>query len=408
MTNITAMKTNLVFFAAAAAVLAACTPEEKGGNEFDGTVLTGSITEDVTLAEGKSYTLSGGFHVKAPATLTIEPGVTITAVYDDVKDYILIEQGAKINAQGTAEKPIVMTCEQKKDGSWGGLHICGRATTNVAGGTGLSEIGNATYGGNDDEDNSGILKYIRLEYTGDALDEEHESNGVTFYAVGRGTQVSYLQAYMGADDGFEWFGGTVNVSHLVVTDCSDDSFDWTEGWCGKGQFLVASQKSQDVLGYECDCLIEADNNGNDFDATPASHPVLANVTLVGNGSTESTHGARFRAGTQVELYNAIICGKTNDITVETEQTGSSLANGISKIEYVSIAAAQINAKDQDKYLNDNFLAGEGNEAGVSFDLTDTYVGTIDGGKTLTDAFFAKAAYKGAVSASDNWTEGWTR
>lgn len=403
------MKKELILMAVAAMTLAACTPEEnKGGNGYDGTVLTGDITEDVTLEAGKSYTLSGGFHVKAPATLTIQEGVTITAVYDDVKDYILIEQGAKINAQGTAENPIVMTCEQKKDGSWGGLHICGKATTNVAGGKGLSEIGNAEYGGNDDNDNSGVLKYIRLEYTGDALDEEHESNGVTFYAVGRGTQVSYLQAYMGADDGFEFFGGTVCVSHMVVTDCSDDSFDWTEGWSGKGQFLVATQKSADVLGYECDCLIEADNNGNNFDATPVAHPILANVTMVGNGSSESTHGARFRAGTQVELYNALISGKENDITIETDQTASSLVNGTSKIEFVSIASADVNAKDQEKYFTANFLESEGNEVSATISLSDTYIGTVDGGKTLSDSFFEKAAYKGAVSASNDWTKGWTR
>ena len=163
-----------ILLAALPFFFAAC-EKNNGTNEGNGSdVLTGTITEDLTLEEGREYKLSGGLHVQAPATLTIEPGVTITAVYDDVTDYILIEQGAKINAQGTANNPIVMTAEVKEDGAWGGLHICGRATSNVEGGTGLSEIGNAPYGGNDDNDNSGVLKYVRLEYTGWALDEEHE------------------------------------------------------------------------------------------------------------------------------------------------------------------------------------------------------------------------------------------
>ena len=389
-------------------LFAACEKDngnDNGGSQTD--VLTGTITEDLTLEEGKEYKLSGGLHVQAPATLTIEPGVTITAVYDDVTDYILIEQGAKIDAEGTASNPIVMTAEVKEDGAWGGLHICGRATSNVEGGTGLSEIGNAPYGGNDDNDNSGVLKYVRLEYTGWALDEEHESNGVSFYGVGRGTEVSYCQAYMGADDGFEFFGGTVNVSHLVVTDCSDDSYDWTEGWSGKGQFLVAIQHSASELGYECDCLIEADNS-NDFEATPVAHPILANVTLIGNGSAESTHGARFRAGTQIELYNALICGKEHDITIETVQTANSLVNSTSKLNYISIAAEEINAVDQEVYFTENFLGSEGNETGAEFSFSNEYVGTLEGGNGPSDSFFVSAPYKGAVPADDDWTAGWTK
>ena len=97
------------------------------------------------------------------------------------------------------------------------------------------------------------MRYVRVEYTGFAFDEEHEANGITFYCVGNGTTVEYCQAYRGSDDGFEWFGGSVNVKYLVSTDCSDDSFDWTEGWNGKAQFLVAYQSPKDELGYDCDC-----------------------------------------------------------------------------------------------------------------------------------------------------------
>ena len=172
----------------------ACSDDDNNGNgddKGDVTVLKGSITSDVTLKAGNTYKLSGEYIVESGATLNIEEGVTIEAVYDDIVDYILVKQGAKINAVGTAENPIIMTSEQKKEGAWGGLHICGKAHTNAEGGKGNSEIGNATYGGNVEDDNSGVMKYIRLEYTGYAFDEEHEANGISFYGVGNGTTVDH-------------------------------------------------------------------------------------------------------------------------------------------------------------------------------------------------------------------------
>lgn len=412
------MKTNWKFFAAACLACSllsvACDNENDdtpnpglSGEIAAGTTLTGNITADATLAEGASYKLSGGLHVKAGATLHIGPGVELVAVDDEVSDYILVEQGAKIDAQGTVSKPIVMTSELKEAGAWGGIHICGRAHTNAGTGV-LSEIGNAPYGGSDDADNSGTLRYIRLEYTGFALDEEHEANGVSFYGVGNGTTVEYLQAYKGSDDGFEFFGGSVNVKHLVVTSCSDDSFDWTEGWNGKGQFLVAYQEAESTLGYDCDCLMECDNNGNNAAATPVAHPVLANVTLVGNNSENGTLGVRLRAGTEVELYNAIVTGKAKCIAVETPETENSFskAQNPSKLEYVSMSTV-LDSK-QGIYTNDDFVAGTGNATNYVNALTGKYVGTISGGKTFADSFFTAAAYKGAVPASDDWTAGWTK
>lgn len=304
-----------------------------GDGGEDTYVLDSDITENVTLETGKTYTLNGGVHVKSGATLTIQPGVTIVAQHDETVDYILIEQGAKIDAQGTAAQPIVMTSEKKEAGAWGGLHICGYAHTNN--GSGKSEIGNAPYGGNDDADNSGTLKYIRLEYTGYAFDEEHEANGVSFYGVGNGTTVEHLQAYQGSDDGFEFFGGSVNVKYMVVTSCSDDSFDWTEGWNGRGQFLVAYQEAKETLGFDCDCLMECDNNGKNFAATPVACPTLANLTLIGNGGEKQ--GVRLRAGTQVKMYNALITGKGKCLTTETTETEKALVDGTSVLNYVTLA-----------------------------------------------------------------------
>lgn len=373
-----------------------------GDGGEDTYVLDSDITENVTLETGKTYTLNGGVHVKSGATLTIQPGVTIVAQHDETVDYILIEQGAKIDAQGTAAQPIVMTSEKKEAGAWGGLHICGYAHTNN--GSGKSEIGNAPYGGNNDADNSGTLKYIRLEYTGYAFDEEHEANGVSFYGVGNGTTVEHLQAYQGSDDGFEFFGGSVNVKYMVVTSCSDDSFDWTEGWNGKAQFLVAYQEGESSLGYACDCLMECDNNGTNNAATPVAHLTIANATLIGNGG--DAQGVRLRAGTQVELYNTIITGKGKPLTVETNETENALKDGTSKLEYVAISG-ELSSK-QGIYTNADFAQATGNLTNQEFSWTGKYVGTLDGGKDLSaDSFFTKTDYKGAVKSGDDWTSGWT-
>lgn len=395
--------------AAAVVVLSACDDDNKGnggGEEEEVTELKGNLTEDLTLKSDKEYTLTGGFHVKKGATLTIEPGVKIVAVDDDDVDYILIEQGAKINAQGTAAKPIIMTSKSKKPGAWGGLHICGYAPTNI-GSIGKSEIAEADYGGDDAADNSGTLRYIRLEYTGYAFDDEHEANGVTFYGVGNGTTVEYLQAYRGSDDGFEWFGGTVNAKYLVATDCSDDSFDWTEGWCGKAQYLVAYQSEESTLGYECDCLIEADNSSKNAAATPVSCPTLANLTLIGNSSTINKHGVRLRAGTNAKIYNALVKGKPNSITTETAETENSLVDGKSILDFIYVENG-INAAEG-IYTEEQFTESENNGIEQSFTFTSNYIGTVEGGKNMSevDSFFESTDYKGAIKEDGNWAEGWT-
>lgn len=376
----------------------------------DGSTLEGTTTADVTLAANCTYYLSGEYIVEAGATLYIEEGVTIIAIDDDITDYFLIKQGAMINAEGTASNPIVMTSQSTEAGAWGGIHICGYAHTNTDGGSGLSEIGDASYGGDDDDDNSGILRYIRIEYSGFALDEEHEANGFTFYGVGRGTTVEYCQAYKGSDDGFEFFGGSVNVKYCVSTSCSDDAFDWTEGWDGYAQFLIAYQEDSETLGYDCDCLLECDNNGTSNDAEPVAHPILANLTLVGNNSSDNKRGVRLRAGTQVELRNSIITGKDKSITIATEGTSTSFDEGVSVLEGNYVSTELINEEDG-AYDNDAFVAA-GNTVdtdGTYIALTNYYYGTISSSISIdADDFFTATSYAGALTTSDDWTEGWTK
>lgn len=386
------------------------TSDEDSTALADGSTLEGTTTADVTLAANCTYYLSGEYIVEAGATLYIEEGVTIIAIDDDITDYFLIKQGAQINAQGTASNPIVMTSESTEAGAWGGIHICGYAHTNTDGGSGLSEIGDASYGGDDDDDNSGILRYIRIEYSGFALDEEHEANGFTFYGVGRGTTVEYCQAYKGSDDGFEFFGGSVNVKYCVSTSCSDDAFDWTEGWDGYAQFLIAYQEDSETLGYDCDCLLECDNNGTSNDAEPVAHPILANLTLVGNNSSDNKRGVRLRAGTQVELRNSIITGKDKSITIATEGTSTSFDEGVSVLEGNYVSTELINEEDG-AYDNDAFVAA-GNTVdtdGTYIALTNYYYGTISSSISIdADDFFTATSYAGALTTSDDWTEGWTK
>ena len=358
-------------------VLTACSSDDNNdnggngnngnGNEIEnGTTLKGTITSDVTLTAGSTYKLSGEYIVEDGATLNIEAGVKIISIYDDIVDYILVKQGGKINAVGTSSAPIVMTSEKEEPGAWGGIHICGKAHTNAEGGKGSSEIGGATYGGNDDADNSGTLKYVRVEYSGYAFDSEHEANGITFYGVGNGTTVEYCQAYKGSDDGFEFFGGSVNVSNLVSVSCSDDSFDWTEGWNGTATNLVAYQEDEETLGYDCDCLIEADNNENNYAATPVAHPVLKNLILVGNNSAAGNRGIRLRRGTQVEIDGAKVCGKKNAVTLESEETENALLAGTSKLANMTVDSELRSEKNI--YTNDNFVSA-GNTVDTSLKYT---------------------------------------
>ena len=377
-----------------AAAAVACTKSENGNEEKEDFNLKGRVTSDLTLKEGCTYKLLGSLQVVAPARLTIEPGVTVEAADNGEINYILIEQGASISAVGTADSPIVLTSELKETGAWGGLHICGKAHSNKAASAGeflTSEIGNAIYGGNEENDNSGELRYVRLEYTGYKLDAEHEANGLSLYGVGNGTSISYIQCYKGSDDGIEFFGGSVNVDHCVVVDCTDDSFDWTEGWNGKGEYLVAYQTDP-----TCDCLMECDNNGDDFNATPVAHPTLKYVTLIGNNSSENKRGIRLRAGTEVTLENALVSGKPQGLTIETVQTANALKEGRSKLSNVYLSTV-FNEKIEEggsSIFSANDFVAAGNRQNVEMTFTDRYVGTIDG--------------NGAVEAGNDWTAGWTK
>ncbi|WP_109097271.1 hypothetical protein [Aquimarina sp. AU58] len=403
-----------------------------GGDTSGTEILEGQITQNVTLESSEVYELRGGVSVVDGVTLTIEAGTKIIAGdVGGVFSYLAIEQGAKIIAEGTAAQPIVFTSNKStpNPGDWGGLLLAGKAPIN-RGTTATTEVANLTYGGTDPADNSGILRYVRLEYTGGKINDDAEYNGLSLYGVGNGTTLEYIQAFNGNDDGIEFFGGTVNLKYAIVTGAGDDSFDWTDGWVGNGQFWIAQQTS--AAG---DKGIEADNLSSTPDAAPFSNPTLSNITLIGaeDGDGENK-GIEFRAGTKVTMYNAIIKAfPGKGIEVDDDQTLINLNNN----EVIVRNSIIDNAKSFDldhggatvdladfATFNNFTVDGSGapfNSAGTAiptgFEITGfrgtySYTTAVDGvdnfDPSTLGAFFDAANYAGALQEGDTWTSDWTR
>jgi hypothetical protein len=361
----------------------------------------GTIDKDYTFTSGTNWLLSGGVFVDG-ATLTVEAGTEIYAADDGTVPFLSIKQGAKIIAEGTSSAPIVFTTVKANptSGSWGGIIVNGYADINT-GETAEGEGGTGLYGGTDDTDNSGVLKYVRVEYAGKLLSADNELNSFSFNGVGSGTTLEYLQAYKGADDGFEFFGGTVSMKYAVSSGIEDDSYDWTHGWRGNGQFWVANQGSTGG-----DRGIEADNNGDNNTATPYSNPTLANITLVGNddGDGENT-GMRLREGTKASIYNAIVINfPKNGIRVSDTESENHMAAGTLDVANSISFNNGTNWKDCSDFEND--------ASNESIDPSlNGYIGTTSANAfepTSLSSWFTSAAYKGAVSSSNDWTAGWTK
>jgi len=259
------------------------------GGTFDGKpvcVLTGTITSDTHLNANNTYLLNGAVFVgndnANSATLTIDAGVKVISPVG--LNFLVIRRGSKIEALGSEAAPIIFTYDGEATatatttGRWGGIIINGKAPVNgCAAGTVLCELegegSTGKYGGNTPTDSSGTLNYVIVKYPGQNITETNELNGIAFQGVGSGTVVDYVQVHGSSDDGVEFFGGTVNAKHLVLTHNEDDSFDWTFGYQGKVQHAVIKQRT----GFG-DRGIEADNNEFAFDSLPRSKPTLANFT----------------------------------------------------------------------------------------------------------------------------------
>ncbi len=219
-----------------------------GGQTGQTIILQGKIDKDTTLRATNSYELKGLVYITNNATITIEAGTTIKGQYTDPVGGLVITRGAKIMAKGTADKPIVFTSASASphSGDWAGIVILGKAKTNASfnGQAGVGEIeggvndaaGNGLYGGTDDNDNSGVLQYVRIEYAGYAFLPDKEINSLTMGGVGRGTTIDHIQVSYAKDDAYEWFGGSVDAKYLIAYRTQDDDFDTDNGYSGRVQF----------------------------------------------------------------------------------------------------------------------------------------------------------------------------
>ncbi|OFW18172.1 MAG: hypothetical protein A3H97_00925 [Acidobacteria bacterium RIFCSPLOWO2_02_FULL_65_29] len=393
-------------------------------------VVTNEITGTENWTSSNYYVLRGAVFVRDGATLNIQAGTRIIGEAGSVGTLIVL-RGGRLNAIGTRTQPIVFTSDQpigsRSRGDWGGLIINGRAPINVPGGEAAGEGDTGTYGGNQPDDNSGSLVYVRVEFSGVEFSPDNELNGIAFQAVGRGGRYDYLQAHGSRDDAIEFFGGTVDARHLVMSNAADDSLDWTFGWTGRVQFAAVTQRGDDA-----DNGIEADNNEFGNNLLPRSNPQIYNLTMCGdsdrNEGGESVRAANLRRGTALTLRNFLITGfKTTGLQMETTNTDTTgqVANGTTQIgagviwgiptpAHSSVTPYITSARFPDVRLNVDGGLSPDCFRHESPNFQPTSIATLAGGQLApivppNDGFFEVTTYIGAVppAPADDWTTGWT-
>jgi hypothetical protein len=299
-------------------------------------VVTGSVTGSETWTSTYYYVLRGAVFVEQGGTLNIEAGTRVIGESGSVGT-LIVKRGGRLNVNGTRTAPVVFTSDQpvgsRARGDWGGIIINGRAPVNIEGGEGVGEADTGIYGGNDPNDNSGSIRYARVEFAGVEFSPDNELNGIAFQGVGRGGTYEFIQVHMNRDDALEWFGGTADIRYAVASNAADDSFDWTFGWSGRAQFIAITQRGDDA-----DNGIEADNNEFNNNLLPRSHPQIYNITLCGDPDTaeggESLRAANLRRGTAFTIRNFLVTGfKTTGFQIETSNaaTTGQVDNGTSQL-----------------------------------------------------------------------------
>lgn len=429
-----------------------------GNGETENLILSGKITSNLTLKANKVYKLRGLVYVTNGATLTIEPGTKIVGEADK-NGALIITRGSKIMAEGTAANPIIFTSEKPspKRGDWAGVVILGNAPTNASfgGQNGVGEIegginnseGLGLYGGNNAADNSGVLKYVRIEYAGYAFLPDKEINGLTFGGVGNGTTVDYVEVAYANDDSFEWFGGTVNCSHLISYKGLDDDFDTDNGYSGNIQFGIAVRDPQvaDVSGSNA---FESDNDANGSSLTPQSSATFSNMTIIGpiNSAAPGSINALFqnalqiRRNSSISVFNSVFTGfpvglfidATKGTPTDLNITGNKLffennilAGNTTPLKFGASTSTQTNytLADLTTWFNakgntilsstaDVKLAGAWAPAGTTPNFTPTSGSPLLTGGVFTNpkltSWFTPVTYRGAVKdANDTWYAGWT-
>ncbi|HAG91728.1 MAG TPA: hypothetical protein DCL41_07640 [Bdellovibrionales bacterium] len=392
--------------------------------------LSGTYKDDLYLPNSNSYVLIGGVFMGYdngkvgqelsldPMTLTIQAGTQIFALNPkkdlslpesqriDRKDFLVISRGSKIEAAGTVDAPIVFSSAQgmhlaadqreafpRARGDWGGLILNGKAPTNVCPDLTLcsaeGEAGTGYYGGNEPADNSGTLRYVRVEFGGDKINDEKEFNGITFNGVGSATNVNFVQVHKNNDDAIEFFGGNVNAKNLVLTGSGDDSIDWTFGYRGMIQYAIAQNDADDG-----DNGVEADNAKN-VDLEPRSNPTLSNITLIGGPTTK--RGLLLRVGSGGMIANSLVMGYKTCVDTETAHLPmvEITNNAFSCADLGSALSFPNNQEvDQKALLLNGYLPQEGSMLLATPSIE------------LEDLFFDVPSFIGAVGDVD-WTAGWT-
>lgn len=398
------------------------------------------ITTDTHLTANNSYFINGTVFVGSntptenanKVKLTIDAGTTLFA--PEGVNTLVIDRGGKIYANGSATKPIIMTSEVdvtgvdalNTRGKWGGLVINGRAQLNTQSGFDEGEGSTGQYGGGTtpvNTDDSGAVTYVQIKYAGFPITSENELNSIALQGVGSGTILDYIQVHNGADDAIEFYGGTVNAKHLLLTGTDDDALDWTTGYVGKLQHILIKQTSS---GDNC---VEADNLGSNPVATPRSIPTVSNLTCIGSSGVKSSgHAFELKAGTGMLMSNSIIggtfpTGGEGCMLISGAQTftnsGASIAtlNGtlVMRDSLITTAcAADLKEGSGAPWTTSNWYGAQSNSTTGAVDLGGPH-GWANGSainaipaNIPSDSFFDKVDYIGAVKdSSSDWTAGWS-
>lgn len=403
-------------------------------------ILTGDVTTNKTLTADSAWTLKGYVYVKSGATLTIPAGTIVKSDIVD-KGAIIVEPGGKIMAEGTATQPVVFTSGlpkgQRRPGDWGGIILLGNAPTNRSTPPTIEGGVNRTYGGTNPTDNSGVLKYVRIEFAGIAAAPGSEINGLTLGGVGSGTTIENVMVSFGNDDAFEFFGGTVNCKNLIAFSCLDDDFDFDFGYTGKLQFGISVKHPQYADQGDASNGIECDNDGTGTTATPNTRPVISNFTFIGpNGraNTQANHNFanRWRRASQFVIRNSIMIGhQKGGFSIESNETAASYTGGTSEFKnnlvhaiadpFKSSVSTLTAAAMETKALSEGCVklaAAADAKLTAPFALySDATPGNPNllpasgspalSGSSFTglDAFFTSTTYVGAMGTTD-WTSGW--
>ncbi len=417
-------------------------------------ILSGEIKENVSLVATEKYILKGYVYVTNGFTLTIEAGTVIFGdkiPTDGNRGCLIVEKGGKLIAEGTAAKPIVFTSSQPKGsrayGDWGGIVLIGKGATNQPSSTTFEggirgEYG--TYDAANANDNSGILKYVRIEFAGVALSTvaNSEINGLTMYGVGSGTTIEYIQVSYSGDDSYEWFGGNVNCKYLIAHRGFDDDWDTDHGYSGKIQFAL-SLRDKRVADQSSSNGFEVDNDANSSTRTPLTAAVFANVSnyvddvlpsnvkLDGSGPYQAA--MHLRRNSSISIFNSTFVGYPQGLRLDgltttfanaTAGTLEFKGNVLGNCTIPLVGAGGVSEAQATDFFN---TAGNGNSItslanladlklnANAFNLTTPNFLPQAGSPLLAnalwtgkgaDAFFEKVAYKGAFGTTD-WTANWT-